>query len=202
VTDVVVHLAQADELAVASLHGAFDGSLGGAVDVDEWAARNVDAEPVLEPTKVLLRWQVATSALLDAFEAVEPGTRVTWVAGTLSAQTLAATRLAECWIHANDVATTEPTERLRHVARLAWRTLPYAFAKAGRPASGPIGFDLTGPTGARWSFDPAEPATTTITGSGVELCEVAAQRRAASTTSLVATGPDATAVLDLVRTFA
>jgi uncharacterized protein (TIGR03084 family) len=202
VADVVVHLAQADELAVASLAGTFDGSLGGAADVDEWAAQGVGAEPGREPTKVLLRWQVATAALVDALRSGDPSRRVTWVAGTLSARTLAATRLAECWIHTGDIAPTEPAERLRHVARLAWRTLPYAFARAGRAAPGPVAFHLTGPTGAPWTFDPAEPATTTVTGSGVELCEVAAQRRRAATTSLHADGPDAAAVLDLVRTFA
>jgi len=134
--------------------------------------------------------------------ASDPKRRVTWVAGTLSAQTLAATRLAECWIHTNDIADTGPTERLRHVARLAWRTLPYAFQRAGQELHGPVAFHLTGPTGVTWRFEPDGPAATTIAGDGVELCEVAGQRRSAATTSLTGTGPDAAAVLDLVRTFA
>jgi uncharacterized protein (TIGR03084 family) len=202
VADVVTHLAQSDELAVASLAGTFDGDLGGAANVDEWAAAVIDAEPDRTPTEVLARWTTATEALEAGLRASEPNRRVTWVAGTLSAQTLAATRLAECWIHTNDITDVAPTERLRHVARLAWRTLPYAFARAGRDVHGPVAFRLVGPTGAPWAFDPDEPAATVITGSGVELCDVAGQRRAAGTTSLTGTGPDVDAVLELVRTFA
>ncbi|MCU1486656.1 MAG: wyosine base formation [Actinomycetia bacterium] len=202
VADVVTHLAQADELAVASLAGTFDGALGGAANVDEWAAAVIDAEPDRTPAEVLARWTAATEASEAGLRASEPNRRVTWVAGTLSAQTLAATRLAECWIHTGDIADLAPTERLRHVARLAWRTLPYAFTRAGRDLHGPVAFRLTGPSGAPWAFEPAEPATTVITGDGVELCDVAGQRRAAATTSLTGTGPDVAAVLQLVRTFA
>ena len=66
-----------------------------------------------------------------AFAAADPHLRVTWVTNQLSVETLAATRLSECWIHTGDVAAAlgvrlEPTERLRFIARLAWRTLPYA----------------------------------------------------------------------------
>ena len=46
-----------------------------------------------------------------------------------------------------------------------------------------------------------EPATT-IEGLGAELCAVAARRVAPSDTSLRGTGPDARAVLELVRTYA
>ena len=202
VADVVTHLAQSDELAVASLAGAFDGDLGGAANVDEWAAQAVGGEVDRTPAATLARWMAATEGVRAGLRTSEPNRRVTWVAGTLSAQTLAATRLAECWIHTNDIADVAPTERLRHVARLAWRTLPYAFTRAGRELHGPVAFRLTGPTGAPWTFDPDEPPATVITGDGVELCDVAGQRRAATTTSLTGTGPDVAAVLDLVRTFA
>ncbi len=139
--------------------------------------------------------------------AVDHHERVTWVAGELSTQTLATTRLAETWIHTSDVADAlgrmvEPTGHLRHVARLAWRTLPYAFARAGRPPPGPVAFQMLGPAAERWEFQPDEPATTTITGPGVELCLVATRRVAAASTALAGTGPDADAVLELVRTFA
>ena len=87
---------------------------------------------------------------------------VTWVAGQLSARTLATTRLAETWIHAGDIAAASgplpaPTDRLWHVSRLAWRTVPYAFVRAGRPAPGPVVFDLVGPSGDAWRFAPEAP---------------------------------------------
>jgi hypothetical protein len=88
------------------------------------------------------------------------------------------------------------------VARLAWRTVPYAFARAGRELSGPVAFELRAPDGSTWSFAGDEPAATTITGDALDLCTVAGQRADAATTSLQGEGPDATAVLELVRTFA
>jgi hypothetical protein len=86
--------------------------------------------------------------------------------------------------------------------RLAWRTVPYAFMRAGRAQAGPVAFDLTSPTGARWLFEPDEPAATVVRGQAHELCLVAGQRADATNTNLTAEGPDAEAVLELVRTFA
>jgi uncharacterized protein (TIGR03084 family) len=146
--------------------------------------------------------------LRTALGACAPGERVDWVAGELSVRTLTTTRLAETWIHTGDVAdalgvTLAPADRLRHIARLAWRTLPYAFARAGRTLTGAVAFHLIGPNGDAWAFDPPEgAAATTIEGPGVELCLVAARRVDPGRTSLRGDGPDADAVLDLVRTYA
>ena len=134
-------------------------------------------------------------------------TRVTWVAGELSARSLATTRLAETWIHTGDVAgalgvSLVPGDRLRQIARLAWRTLPYAFATADLTMSGPVEFRLVAPGGESWDFVPDEPAVTSISGSAVELCDVAARRADPSSTSLHGHGPDADSVLALVRTYA
>ena len=96
----------------------------------------------------------------------------------------------------------QPTDRLEHIARLAWRTLPYAFAHAGRELSGPVAFELRAPSGARWRFGPDGVPTSVIEGEGRDLCLVAARRVAPDNTSLRGTGPDARAVLDLVRTYA
>ena len=51
-------------------------------------------------------------------------------------------------------------------------------------------------------FAPGEPAPTVVSGAAAELCEVAARRIDAAGTSLTARGPDAAAVLVLVRTYA
>jgi uncharacterized protein (TIGR03084 family) len=130
-----------------------------------------------------------------------------WVAGELSSRTLATTRLAETWIHTGDVAAglgvdVPPTDRLWHVTRLAWRTLPYAFAGAGRALAGPVAFELVGPSGAAWDFVPDDEALTVIRGDGTDLCLVAARRADPSEVDLRGEGPDAEAVLQLVRTFA
>src|ERR1035438_2539352 len=53
-------------------------------------------------------------------------TRVPWVAGNLSARTLATTRLSETWIHTQDIADAigvdlVPSDRLKLTSRPAWR---------------------------------------------------------------------------------
>ena len=215
IASVLAHLALTDEAATASARGEFDhyadGLLGPrerqTVSVDAAAAAQVEAERAAGGDKIRQRWHDASETMRAAFRAGDPHQRVTWVTGKLSLQTLAATRLSECWIHTDDIADAlgialPPTDRLRYIARLAWRTLPYAFQQADMTMHGPVALELIGPHGEQWHFDPDNPALTTIRGSATEFCEVAARRRDAAATGLVATGPDATAVLRLVRTYA
>ena len=213
--DVLLHLAQTNEAAVASVEGRLgEFRLGGtdpgaAGDVDELADLAVAAERDRPPSEIRDRWLASAVAQVDAFEGCDPHDRVVWVAGEMAARTLASTRLSETWIHTVDVASAygplpDPTERLWHVARLAWRTVPYAFAQAGLDLQAPVAFELTAPVGGRWSFGPDGPtdALTVVRGSAADLCEVAGQRADASATGLTAEGPDAAEVLRLVRTFA
>jgi uncharacterized protein (TIGR03084 family) len=214
VGDVVLHLAQTDEMALASAEGHFDDflerrtrDLGPAESVDDGAALMVAHERGAPGPELLDRWRRSSSAVREALGAADPHDRVQWVAGQLSVRTLATTRLAECWIHSGDVADAirqvlPPTDRLRAIARLAWRTLPYAFDQAGRTMSGPVAFELRSPSGEPWTFVPDDPPATVIRGEGFELCRVAARRVDPADTALVAEGPDADAVLALVRTYA
>lgn len=214
VADVMIHLAQSSEFAMASAQGSFGEAIGGMMAglgtptsmddaVEAMVAHDRD-EPV---AKIRQRWEAAAAGQVAALRARGPRDRVEWVMGEFSARTLAVTRLAETWIHTGDVAwafgiTPEPTDRLRPIVRLAWRTLPHAFRINGIEMTGPVAFHLTGPDGDTWDFEPDEPAFTTITGSAAELCAVAARRSTASGTELMGTGPDAEAVLSVVRTWA
>jgi uncharacterized protein (TIGR03084 family) len=214
VADVLLHLAQSNEMAVASVTGRWEAaqesralSMAAArpADVDELAAVMVEIDRA-EPEASRARWQASVAAVEAALAAVDPKARVPWVAGELAARTLATTRLAEAWIHSLDVAVglgveLAPTDRLWHIARLAWRTVPYALGRAGLEPAGAARFVLTGPDGTEWSFGEGD-APTTIRGPAVDLCAVAGQRLAASATALRGEGPDADAVLRLVRTFA
>jgi uncharacterized protein (TIGR03084 family) len=214
VADVVLHLAQTDDMAIASATGRFPqhldevaGRLGPADTVDAGAALMVESERGLPAAALRSRWAASATRLLEVLDAMDLSTRVAWVAGELSARTLATTRLAETWIHTGDVAgavgiALPPTDRLRPIARLAWRTLPYAFASEGRSLTGPVAFRLVSPRGEDWDFVPDDGALTTIRGSAEDLCAVAARRIEASATSLVGEGPDAEGVLALVRTYA
>lgn len=218
VSDVVLHLAQTEEMALASFEdrlgdaaGAFlgdgdaDADRSGTVDdMAAWAVARERGEP---GPVVADRWRAAADGVRSAFAALDPSHRVTWVSGELSALSLAATRLAETWIHTGDVAEAlgvaqVPGDRLRHIARLAWRTLPYAFMREGQELTGPVAFHLRGPSGDQWDFVPDGEPATVVTGDGTDLCLIAARRITPDKAAIQATGPDADAVLALVRTYA
>lgn len=215
VSDVVLHLAQTNELAAASARGrlqqvaaALTDGIEAAGDADTLADRVVARERGANPAAVHERYSRSATDVLAAFEAADPHTRVAWVAGEMSPTSLATTRVAETWAHTGDIAAAvgadvDPGDRLWHVCRLSWRTLPYAFSRAGRTMSGPVAFELTAPDGGTWRFAPeGDEAPTVVRGPALDLCLVAIQRARAADTALSAEGPDATAVLELVRSFA
>jgi uncharacterized protein (TIGR03084 family) len=214
VSDVVLHLAQSDEVAIGSVTGRFAAvvadlteGVGPSDSVDDGASLMVERERGLAPAELLARWTAGADRLLEELGAIDLSTRVPWVAGELSARTLATTRMTETWIHAGDVAgavgiTLPVTDRLWLISRLAWRTLPYAFSSAGRVLAGPVAFRLTSPGGAPWDFVPDQPAVTTVKGPAAELCAVAARRIDPTATSLQGEGPDYDSVVALVRTYA
>lgn len=213
VADVLLHLAQTNEMAVASVEGrlgAFVDEVASAIpqtgSIDDWAGALVDLQRST-PEAARDRWLISADAQLAAFAGCAPDARVQWVVGELAARSLATTRLTESWIHTVDVAVAfgpppAPTDRLWHTARLTWRTVPYALGQEGRTPAGPVVFALDAPDGSTWTFGEPAEAVTTITGSALDLCTVAGQRGSAEGTSLQGEGPDADSVLRLMRTFA
>jgi len=213
VADVVLHLTQTDELALASIEGRIgeatarwtQATVGSTVD--DLAAAFVAQERGAPPAELLERWRTSAAAERDALQRVDPSARLTWVAGQLSARTLATTRLAEAWIHTGDVAEAfgvarTPGPQLEQIVRLAWRTPPYAFHRAGKALTGPVAVEVVAPDGGIWSFGDVATATTTIRGPASDFCEVAARRLDPGASGLIATGADAHDVLALVRTYA
>jgi uncharacterized protein (TIGR03084 family) len=208
IADVVLHLAQSEEAAAATVtHGTLRAGLG-AVAGDTVAAR-ADAAVRMEravPAEVFARWQRARQAALAAMRAADPDQPVPWMVGTLKPATLATTRLAEHWAHGLDIAGPlgadfPDTDRLRHIAWLAHRTLPYALSLAGEPAAA-VRCELTAPDGEQvWRFGPAD-AESAITGAAGAFCRVAAQRLDPERSGLVTSGPAGATALRLVRTYA
>src|SRR2546429_6608819 len=157
IADVVLHLAQSEEAAAATAtHGTLRGALGTVPGdtTDERADAAVRAERAA-PAEVFARWQRARQASLAAMQAADPDKPVQWMVGTIKPATLATTRLAEHWAHGLDIAGPlgagfPDTDRLKHIAWLAHRTLPYALSPAGEPAA-PLPGRLAPPGGRqRW----------------------------------------------------
>lgn len=214
VADVVLHLAQSDEAVVASAAGAnlragpdarATSGAGASASVDEIMNRLVQAERAA-PAEVFERWRQARAAALEALRGADPQQPMAWVETPMKPATLATTRLAEAWAHGLDI--TGPlrigfpdTARLRNVAWLAHRTLPYALSLNG---GGPydVFCELTAPDGAGvWRFGP-ETADSAITGPAGSFCRVAAQRLAPEDSGLAVRGPHGAAALRVLRTYA
>jgi uncharacterized protein (TIGR03084 family) len=208
VSDVVLHLAQTEEGVAATVTGS-DMVIPseGAANIDEAMEHWVRAERGASHEEVHVRWNKARREALDAMRGADPGTPLTWAAAPLRPKTLATTRLSEHWIHTMDIA--EPlgienpdTDDIGHLAWLAVKTVPYAFARAGRDDPPSVRAELVAPSGAEWRFGP-DDAECVIAGPASEFVRVAARRiPAAEARDLTARGDRAEVVMELVRTYA
>ena len=123
----------------------------------------------------------------------------------MSAKTFATLRLMETWAHGLDIqhameSEPEDTPRIRHIAWLAWRMLPWAFQMAGDDYAAPVRVELMGPNYARWVYGP-DDTDQVIKGIAGEWCRVAVQRLDVTVTGLKATGNVAQRALHLVRAY-
>jgi uncharacterized protein (TIGR03084 family) len=125
----------------------------------------------------------------------------------MSPTSMATARLMETWAHSLDVQDAlgrraEPTDRIRHVAHLGVRTRDFAYGVRGlEPPAEPFRIELTAPSGATWTFGPADAAQH-VTGPAYDFCLLVTQRVHRRDTGLVATGPDADRWLDIAQCFA
>jgi uncharacterized protein (TIGR03084 family) len=172
-----------------------DAAVGQAVETERGA-----------PGPVFDRWRRACADFATACRRADPDSVVQWVAGTLKPATLATTRLAEHWAHGLDIATPlgahfPDTNRLRHIAWLGHRTLPYSFTLAGQEPQ-PVYCELMGPQGGEvWTFGSPD-APSSIRGDGGAFCRVGAQRLAPAESGLITDGPYADAALAVLRNYA
>lgn len=206
VADVVLHLAQGEEGVIATACGdVFDVRPRHGATVEETMDRLVREERST-PEEAFRRWREARRASVVALRATDPYRRLAWVERPMKPATLATTRLTEHWAHGLDV--TGPlgidfpdTDRLRHVAWLAHRSLPYALSLAGCSAY-EVRCEVTAPGGTDvWRFGPAGTESV-ISGPAGTFCRVATRRLPAEGSGLHAAGPHAAAALRVLRTYA
>jgi uncharacterized protein (TIGR03084 family) len=210
VRDQIAHLADIDEIAI-------DTCVGGPRPLNDFAARFASPDDTtlwgvlrgrrLPGPAVLAWWEDSSARERDVLASIDPAVRVPWGIG-MRAPSLITARLMETWAHGLDVreALDIPvvdTDRLRHVAWLGYRALPYAFSYAGRERPpGELRVELTSPTGDEtWEYGPPG-APNRITGPAGELCRVFAQRITRDEARrLLAEGEGAVAALEVARAF-
>ena len=164
-----------------------------------------------EPAALLDAWRAARRATLSAFAERDDRDRVPWGGRRMAVRSLATARLMETWAHGLDCfaavdVTPHDTDRLVHVARLGWRSLPVAFAVAGEEPTAPpesLRVELTAPSGATWAFGP-EPADAagTVRGDAGVWCRVVTHRwRSPEPAPLQCDGDLAVASVRVARAF-
>jgi len=200
IADQVEHLAVSERAAALALAGRSNEVFG--VGAREPTVR------VGEPAALLDAWRTARAATLAAFAPLVDRDRVIWGAGPMSARSFAEARLMETWAHgldchaALDIAPVD-TDRLRRIAGLGLRALPYAFSLAKDQPPGDIrniALDLSGPDGTSWRYGPSGTVDV-ISGAAGEWCRVVTRRRRAEDTSLRAGTPLAALALKVARAY-
>ena len=210
VRDTIAHLADTDELAM-------DTATAGPRPLNQWIERFASAEDLTmfgvlagrrrTGAQVLAWWEDSSARAREVLAALDPTTRVPWGLG-MQPRSFATARLMETWAPGLDARAAlglpaADTDRLRHVAFLGYRALPYAYSFVGRePPPGALRIELTAPAGDEtWTFGP-DDAPDRITGPAGEFCRLFAQRiTRAEATGLVAQGEVADAALDVARAF-
>jgi uncharacterized protein (TIGR03084 family) len=209
VRDSIAHLADTDEIAIDTMD---DGprSLNRFVTVLA-TGRDITLWGVLRGRRrsgadVLAWWERVSADECERLNALDAAHRVPWGLG-MGRPAFITARLMETWAHGLDVrcavgAPAVDTDRLRHIAFLATRALPYAFSYSGRPLPAtPLRVELDLPSGQRWTHGP-EDAPDRITGPAGEYCRVFVQRLAiADAPGLTASGAGAREALLVARAF-
>jgi uncharacterized protein (TIGR03084 family) len=218
IMDTVNHLAYSETFgARAIVEGQAFIDAAAITDIDEWADRGVRQGKGKRYQEVIEWWRNGRASVVDALSRMTTDDRVAWLVNDVGAKTFATLRLMETWAHGLDIKDAmadkirpveegedDPladTPRLRHVAWLAHRMLPYAFRQAGEafPESG-IRVELMGPRYARWVYGPPE-APDVIKGVASEWCRVAVHRLDVAYTGLKAIGDGAETALRIVRAY-
>ena len=189
-------------------------------DIDEWVARGPAEGRGQRHQEVIEWWRHGRADVVDALSRMLATDRIPWLYGDMSARSFATMRLMETWSHGLDIKVAilermtplpeeeleedeedslADTARLRHIAWLGHKSLPFAFEEAGEtfPDTG-IRVELMGPRYAAWRFGP-EDTDQVIRGMAGDWCRVVAQRQDASETGLKAVGESAERALEIAK---
>jgi uncharacterized protein (TIGR03084 family) len=206
----VSHLAFFDDAAIKS---ATDPE-GFAADLDSAAA-----DGLLSPDDIAARYRsmgggdvlgwfdASRRRLIEVFAELDPATRLPWYGPAMSAASSLTARIMETWAHGQDVADglgadRPASPRLRHVAHIGVRALPWSFAVHGLdvPAE-PVRVEIAAPGGETWAWGPAD-AVNRVTGPALDFCLLVTQRRHREDTAILAEGEVASRWLDIAQAFA
>jgi uncharacterized protein (TIGR03084 family) len=208
--DQVSHLAYFDDAAISS---ATDPEAFTAGPLRAFTDGEITTDGLAEQYRSmtgaeLLAWfDASRRRLITVFSDLEPAQRLPWFGLPMSAASSLTARIMETWAHGQDIADAlgvrrVSTARLRHVAHIGVRALPYSFAVNGLEVPPePVRVELTGPDDQLWSWGPPD-AGNRVTGQALDFCLLVTKRRHQDDTTLVAEGGAAIAWLQVAQAFA
>lgn len=150
----------------------------------------------LAPGEQLAEWRRHRDELEAAGRTLTDQTRVEWYGPSMGAKSFLTARLMEVWAHGQDVcdavgARREATDRLQHIAQLGVITRGWSYAVRGETKpDDEVRVELTAPSGAVWTWGPAD-ATSSVIGPAEDFCLVVTQRRHVDDTTLAVDGESA-----------
>ncbi len=209
VRDQITHLAWFDDAAVRAATAPEDFR----AEVQRMIADGLDTDLLVEerrsmPGEEVLAWfGSARGRLIDVLAALDPKARVPWYGPDMGVVSFTTARLMETWAHGQDVADglgarLEPSDRLRHIAQIGVRALPWSFAVHGRPVpEAPVRVELALPGGRPWTVGP-EDAADVVRGDALDFCLVVTQRRHPADVDLKVSGPVAGEWMEIAQAFA
>jgi uncharacterized protein (TIGR03084 family) len=208
--DQVSHLAFFDDAAIQSATDpeGFAAEMQRAVTVGELTADAVaERYRSLTGAELLAWFDASRRRLIKVFADLDPALRLPWFGLPMSAASSLTARIMETWAHGQDVADAlgalrEATGRLRHIAHIGVRALPYSYAANGLevPAE-PVRVELAGPAGDQWAWGPAH-AGNRVTGPALDFCLLVTQRRHRDDLAVRAEGHVANQWLSVAQAFA
>jgi len=205
--DSVSHIAHIDEVAVRLLHGDNRPLEEAAKAGFGFTNMGPQRGRSMKPSEVLSWWREARGVMIVELSKCDPKERIPWFAMPMGARAFATARLMETWAHGLDCfdaggAVPEDTDRLRHVALLAYMTRPFAYQVNGLTFPGePLRLELVLPSGSPWAQGP-EDAKDRIRGQAGEFCRVAVRRRHWQDMNLEIEGDEARRFVEIVQTYA
>lgn len=205
----VAHTAATFRLAgLAAADPAAFGKLAAGLSPDFDA--NVDAAMApflaLPPAQLLAAFRGERDRAVAALAAVPGDQVVPWLVRPLPPAVLACAGMMELFAHGQDIADAlgvrrEWTDRLQFLVSFAVRVWDFGYLARNLPVPDvEFRFEITGPSGAVWSFGPADAANR-VTGPAEDLCLLTTRRRHHSDLAITATGPQAQAWLEIAQCY-
>ena len=203
VREHIGHLCDSDRLASAAV-----------LDPDDFRVRKREIQrAVLSKPQaatgegVLTGWRGGIAELGAAFETLSPTDRRPWFGPDMSARAFVSARLMETWAHGQTVHDAlglerAPTDRVRPICELGWRTRGWSFSVRGLEVpTTPVFLALTAPSGAEWRWGDPEAADR-IEGPAGDFALTVCQCRNIADTALRTEGEAAKAWMAIAQCFA